>query len=225
MTAGQTASPWQTAHLGGPFAFMHSAALEQAAAPSNRKSIHTPVTNMFLDYVPAKLAAGTSLQLRRNIVPYKASDGWQYRLALRIPGATAFAGQAVGDAFELTIPATATAAWPTGTYTFSERLVSADGAIVHEVGSGTVTITPALELAEGQDGLTHSQRSLAIIEAALEGRLGDGIHNYSIGGRAVAKITLPELIKLRDYYRLQVALERRKGISFGTVQFTFGGSQ
>lgn len=179
---------------------------------------------MFLDNVPVKLSAGTSLQLRRAFAPYKPSAGWQYRLAFRIPGVGVFTADAAGDSFELTIPADATSAWPAGSYTFSERVASADGVVVHEVGTGTITILPGLELTAGQDGRTHAQRSLAIIEAALEGRLGDGIHNYSIGGRAVAKITLPELIKLRDYYRLQVALERRKGVSFGTVQFSFKGN-
>lgn len=175
-----------------------------------------------LTHIPHKHAAGTSLSVRRVLPLHKPADGWRYQLALRIPGLSVLEGTPDGDGFVLTVPATTTTNWKQGTYAFSERVISADGTVVQEVGAGSINIGADLALDAG-DGLTHAQRALAAIEAALEGRLADGIQNYSIAGRAVSKIPLVELVKLRDYYRVQVFRERNPGAGFGSVQISFGG--
>lgn len=176
-----------------------------------------------LTAIPQQHAAGTSLEVRRFIPTHTPQNGWAYQLAMRIPGYTPKDGAADGDAFVLTLSAQDTAAWPPGTYAFSERAVK--GGVVHEVGVGTITITPNLAvLPEGDDGLTHNQRVLKIIEAQLEGRLADGIQNYSIGGRVVSKIPLKELVELRDKYKVKVLLERTGG-QLGQVLFTFGSTR
>lgn len=167
---------------------------------------------------PRSVAAGSTLSYRREL-QYSPADGWAYALALSVPGFVPAVAEADGSGFVLTIPASTTATWPAGTYTYSERVTK--GGVVHEVGRGSITVSADVTAVQ-DDGRSHAQRALAIIEAALEGRLGDGIQNYSIGGRAVSKIPLRELYELRDKYRLQCFVERNRG-RFGSTVITFGG--
>lgn len=171
---------------------------------------------------PRAHTAGTTLAFRRTATAYPASAGWAYTLTMRVPGYEPTAATADGDAFVFTVSAADCAAWPPGTYAYSERVTRGDD--VREIGSGSITVRPNLAVPQvGSDGRTHSERTLAMLEAAIEGRVVDGIENYSIAGRAVAKIALPELFRLRGQYRLQVALERGGG-RLGSVQVTFGGA-
>lgn len=174
---------------------------------------------MNITSVPLTVAAGTSVVYRR-VVANLPPVGWSYQLALSVPGFAPVTAAIDGDAFKLTIPASVTATWPAGTYTYSERVT--DGVEVQEVGRGSIAVLADVT-ATGDDGRSHAQRALAAIEAALEGRMGDGIQSYAIGGRTVAKIPLKELYELRDKYRIQVFRERNRG-RFGSVQIAFGGS-
>jgi hypothetical protein len=53
-------------------------------------------------------------------------------------------------------------------------------------------------------GGTHATRTLAIIEAALEGRLPRGLETYVIDGQSIAKIPLETLHRMRSYYADEV---------------------
>ncbi len=174
---------------------------------------------MNITSVPLTVAAGTSVSYRR-VVP-NLPAGWSYLLALSIPGFAPVEAAVEGDGFKLTIAASATAAWPAGTYTYSERVT--DGAEVVELGRGSIVVLADVT-ATGDDGRSHAQRALAAIEAALEGRFTDGIQSYAIGGRTVSKIPLKELYELRDKYRIAVFYERNGG-RFGSVQIAFGGGR
>lgn len=54
----------------------------------------------------------------------------------------------------------------------------------------------------------HAEKTLAVIEAALEGRLTDDIESYQIAGRAVSKIPIEQLTALRGQYAALVRQER-----------------
>lgn len=186
----------------------------------NKNTTNRLTPSMNNKTLPKTVSAGTSVVYRREL-PYRPADGWSYLLAISIPGFVPATAEADGDAFAVTISAALTATWPAGTYTYSERV--SNGTLVHEVGRGTITVEPEIA-AVSSDGRSHAQRALAAIEAALEGRLVDGIQNYSIGGRAVSKIPLRELYELREKYRVQVFVERkRSGAGFGVVQVAFNG--
>lgn len=57
--------------------------------------------------------------------------------------------------------------------------------------------------------MTHAETMLQAIEAVLEGRITADIEQYSIAGRQITKIPVEELIKLRQYYRLEVIKEHQ----------------
>ena len=56
-----------------------------------------------------------------------------------------------------------------------------------------------LTAAQGNSALSHAERSLAVIEAALEGRLPGGMETYQIAGQAVSKMKIKELMELRGH--------------------------
>jgi len=57
--------------------------------------------------------------------------------------------------------------------------------------------------------MTHAETMLKAIEAVLEGRVTADIEQYSIAGRQITKIPIEELIKLRQYYKLEVIREQQ----------------
>lgn len=56
--------------------------------------------------------------------------------------------------------------------------------------------------------MTHAQRMLDAIEAALEGRVTADVQSYQISGRSITKIPIAELMTLRKQYMVEVANER-----------------
>ncbi len=169
--------------------------------------------------LPQRHAAGTSLQLRRVFPTHPPADGWVYQLALRIQGYTMRDGTPDGDGYTLTLTGEDTATWLPGLYRYSERLVKAG--VVHEVGAGSIAITENLGVAG--DGRSHNQKAVEMLQAHIEGRLVDGIHNYSVGGRVVSKLSLPDAMAMLDKYKVKLLMERTGG-NLGAVLFTFGGT-
>jgi len=61
----------------------------------------------------------------------------------------------------------------------------------------------------GADPRTHAEIMLDKIEALLQGRADKDVTSYSINGRSISKMTVTDLLQWRDYYRKEVAKERR----------------
>ncbi len=176
-----------------------------------------------LDAMPSSFAAGTTVKLRRSLADFPASAGWTYELFLRGAGALDADGTADGDDFLVTIPATGaggTAGLAAGTYRWLERLTKAGE--VYDGDTGVVAVTIDLGAAAAGDAQTHAERSLALIEAAIEGRIPEGMESYQVAGRAVSKIPIADLVKLRGLYAAQVATDRNGG-QLGRVQLVFRG--
>ena len=76
---------------------------------------------------------------------------------------------------------------------------------------------------------THAGRMLALVEAALEGRMVDGIESHSIGGVPINLIQADRLMAIRSQYRVEVQREREEmrlqaGLgSRRTIKVRFGG--
>jgi len=48
------------------------------------------------------------------------------------------------------------------------------------------------------------------IQSLLVGRADSDVSNYSIQGRSLVKLSIDDLIRWRDYYRREAAMEKRK---------------
>ena len=160
-------------------------------------SVDTP------DKLPQVFSAGETVKYRRFVPDYLPSDGWS--LSLHLNGALATlhkTGVTDGDGYIVTIDATDTL--PAGDYRFLERVSNATTGTAHNVGTGVVNVTLDLALAAPGACISHAERTLAVIEQQIEGKLSDDLASYSIGGRAVVKMEAEELKKLRANYRAEV---------------------
>jgi hypothetical protein len=61
----------------------------------------------------------------------------------------------------------------------------------------------------GADPRSHAEVMLDKIEGLLVGRADKDVSSYSIQGRSISKMTISDLLLWRDYYRKEVAKERR----------------
>jgi hypothetical protein len=77
------------------------------------------------------------------------------------------------------------------------------------VASGQWTVLPNLDQT-GADPRSHAEVMLDKIDGLLEGRADKDVASYSINGRSIAKMSLTDLLSWRDYYKREVALERRR---------------
>lgn len=82
----------------------------------------------------------------------------------------------------------------------SERIV---------IDTGTFTAIVDLDV-NNTDPRTHAEIMVDKIEGLLEGRADSDVNDYSIAGRSLTKMKVSELLQWRDYYRTEVAKEKRK---------------
>lgn len=175
------------------------------------------------DTEPTEFTAGDSWQWDKVLSDYPPSDGWQLTYLFR--GAKDYDAAwnddvkaASGDeSYEIRIPKTDTDL-TAGTY----RLIGyvendTERHIVHDDDAVTVWANPTTAVGQG----THAERSLAIIEAAIEGRLTDDEEEWEINGRSVKAIPIDELYRLRNHYRQEVHAERNPEHPFQSVEAHF----
>ena len=157
-------------------------------------------------YEPEKLTSGVTWKWKKTISDYPASE-WTLTYYLRKDGATAtsFSAAADGDTHLVTVAAATTAGYAAGVYDIIGVVVKAAEKYVVFDGIFEVLTNPATTGA--YDPRTHSRRVLDLIEAALEGRIPNGMESYTIGGRSINKIPLNQLRELYEKYAQDVRQE------------------
>ena len=165
---------------------------------------------------PAEFRAGTTLAQRNLLTAYPANDGWVLKVSLRGPAAINLVGTADGVTHVLAADAATTAGWAPGTYAWAATLE--DGTDVIDAGGSTLVVVPSVSgITAPYTASTHAERTLELIEAAIEGRIPKDQQSYQIGNRQLVRIPIEELMKLRATYRAEVAKERRKRRGFGSI--------
>ncbi len=110
------------------------------------------------------------------------------------------------DEWVATMTAAQTAVMPAGRWYWSAYVTrTSDGARV-QFDDGQ-TIVEANRVVDPSDTRSHARKVLDAIEASIEGRAGDTVQSYTIGGRQINKMSADELIKWRNYYVAQVQAE------------------
>lgn len=174
-----------------------------------------------LTALPEKLTAGTTVKLSITLSSYPADDGWALTLYLAGAKLASWTGAPIGKSFAFTLDAATTGTLTPGVYRWELRPSKAGEVYAPEFGSIEVLRNIASALAG--DFQSHDERTLAVIEAALEGRLTADLESYQIHGRSVVKIPVLELAKLRAEYAARVELKR--GGKLGpTVRMSFTGA-
>lgn len=57
--------------------------------------------------------------------------------------------------------------------------------------------------------MSFAEDALAAVEAALLGKLTDGVQSFSIAGRTISNYSIAELFELRDKLREEVRIQTR----------------
>lgn len=163
---------------------------------------------------PAEIRAGVTFKLRVLLTAYPADDAWVLKVALRGPAGINLTSTPDGATHVLEAAAATTAGWVPGTYAWSAKLD--DGSEVVDAGDGTVVILPDLSsVTDPYQAKTNAERTLELIELAIEGRIPKDQESYQIGNRQLTRIPIADLVKMRSQYRAEVAREKRKRSGFG----------
>ena len=165
------------------------------------------------------IVAGDTLDFTVSVADYPASAGWtlKYRLTPRFatpvqaPVTLSATTNANGADYNVQAAPATTAAWAAGIYAWA-RWVEKTGArqTLDESGLLIVKADPSAT-AQGFDARGHARKVLDAIEAVIEGRATKDQEEYTIGNRRLIRTPLPELIKLRQLYRGEVASEEAAG--------------
>lgn len=174
---------------------------------------------------PDVLIAGDTWQWDKHVADYSAADGWQLSYVFqgteRLP--LAWSAEVVahpnGVDFRVTVPADTTKGLTPGTLLWQAYVTKA--AERHTVDSGSITLKANFATAAAGSQRTHAEKTLAVLKAAIEGRLTADIESYQIHGRAVNKIPMEQLVKLRGRYEAMVYRERHPDLLFTPVEVVF----
>lgn len=155
--------------------------------------------------IPQQLRAGDTVRWRRELSDYPADDGWvlKYTLvgATQIYNATAGID---GSAHLVTLAASVTAAYAPGEYRVQEYVTKGDER--YTLSAVSVRVLPDLSSATASDQRTHARKMLDAIEAWLESKAPTAAA-VEVNGRKLQNYPLPELLALRDRYRVEVRRE------------------
>lgn len=159
--------------------------------------------------VPAELRAGDTWKWTQSLADYPASTPWTLKYRFKSPTAGfEVTANTAGDDYSVTVTASTTAGYAAGTYTWiawveggtSEKYTVDTGVTTLDADyrSGTATA--------GLDDRSHARKTLAAIESWIESR-NPGVAEYEIAGRRMKYIPIPDLLKLRQAYKTEVAAE------------------
>ena len=152
---------------------------------------------------------GDTWQWTKVYADYPTSESWALSYALTGPATVAAISASIsGDHYAVSLAAATTAAYTPGTYQWRAFLTKASER--HQVGAGVFVLQPDLAVKTG-DQRSHAVKMLTLIESALEGRILTQEEEYSLSGRSMKKLTIPELQKLRGRYLLEVRREQSGG--------------
>jgi hypothetical protein len=170
---------------------------------------------------PTSFVVGDTLKWYRTFSDYPASEGWVLTYSFR--GADALDLNAThitndGTRYVIVVPAATTALLQPGVFTWTAYATLAGER--YTAATGTAVVQADLATAEPRE--SDAVRQLAIVEAAIEGRLTADTESFQINGKSVNKTPIETLYKIRDKLRWEVYGERNGSLSM-PVKVTFRG--
>ena len=174
------------------------------------------MTDTLPTYEPECIRKGDTVKWKKVATAYgvqrKPGDGWTltYTLSTGNYSTTVSSTTDDGGAFAVTAAATVTDDWLAGDYAWQAKV--SDGSETFTIATGTLEVLPDFGNYDGRgnDERSWARRTLAAIEATLEGKATKDQISYSIGDRSISRIPPAELMEWRDRLRVEVAAEDRK---------------
>jgi len=166
------------------------------------------------DVVPSHFPAGTTVKFTRSLDDFSPADGWAYTIYLN--GATQKFNKAAtspNGIFEIEFTPTDTANLPPGPYRYAERLTNSGTGEVYDINGDSLVINIEANVASSPAGVytTWEEQTLAVVEAALKGRLTSDIASYQVAGRAVNKIPIQDLRRIRGELKAAIWRQNNPG--------------
>lgn len=123
-------------------------------------------------------------------------------------GSTSFSITAsdTGGIYLVEVASATTAGYTAGAYAWTAYITRTSDSQRVSIGRGIWPLIPNLA-ASTADPRSHAKKALDAIEAVLESRATVDQMAYTIQGRSLSRTPIPDLLKLRDYYRAEYAAE------------------
>lgn len=159
---------------------------------------------------PEKLAAGDTLNFKRQVENHTADDGWTMTYYIRGNGTGMVQSysniNATGD-FIFLVDKRDTVDWTVGQYFFS-GYVYKDGDRF-KVDQGEFEVTPDFQSGTGAlDVRSDNQKALDAIVATINGSASYAEQSFEINGKQIVRFTIGELLKAKAYLEDEVAKEK-----------------
>lgn len=157
------------------------------------------------------IIVGDTLDFETEVPDYPATDGWTlyFRLVPRVAGAAitiTCATAANGIDYRAQVAPATTATWTAGEYTWNSYVAKSGARYTVEDGQVTLLPDPGVTTAPF-DNRSHARKTLAAIEAVIEGRASQDQMEYSIGDRSLKRMPIVDLLMFRTQYRAEVRRE------------------
>lgn len=166
------------------------------------------------DVVPDHFPAGTTVKFTRSLDDFSPADGWAYSIYLN--GLTQKfnkAASVVDNIFQIELVPSDTASLNPGPFRYAERLTNSVTGEVYDITGDelVINIEPNVGSAAAGTFNTFEEKTLAVVEAAIAGRLTSDIQAYQIAGRSVSKIPIQELRIIRGELRAAIWRQNNPG--------------
>ena len=175
---------------------------------------------------PEKIVAGDRLIWKRtDLHADYANSAYTLKYSARLEGTGSteieITASASGDDYLVEIASAVTANYTAGTYRWQAYITRTSDAQRLTLDSGTFEVLANRD-ASTADPRSHARIMVEKIESVLEGRAAGDVNSYSINGRSLTKIPIPELLQFRASYRAEYLREIRKeragnGVGTGAV--------
>jgi hypothetical protein len=156
--------------------------------------------------IPATITAGDTFKLEDiSITDYLSTE---YTLCFALRGKTPGNYTATSNpdgTYTFNILHTTTKNFYPGSYRY---VLYVDKSVEqYTIETGAVEIVQRVDLSTKTDQRSYAKRVLDAIEATIENRATSDQQAYTINGRSLTRISIQDLLKLREYYKELVAKE------------------
>ena len=157
--------------------------------------------------VPKSFFQGDTVEWEDSIAADYPASSWTLTYTfINIAGKIEIVAQANGDDYIVNLPASLTATYIPGDYTWVGKVAdTATGTKVYTVLAGSTTIYRDIDELNSYDTRPWYEIALENVEAVIANRATMDQESYSIQGRSLARTPLADLINLRKYLQNEVS--------------------
>ena len=171
-------------------------------------------TDLARETEPEKIVAGDRLIFKRTDLGTDYANGsytLKYSARLEGTGSTEIeiTASASGDDYLVQVNSLTTASYVAGTYQWQAYITRNSDSQRLTIDQGSWEVVANRDAAT-TDPRSHPRIMVEKIESIREGRAGADVNSYSINGRSLTKIPIPELMEFRSKYKAEYLREVRR---------------